>query len=201
MAEARRMLGPQVTRAGYWGSSQGGWVAPLAATKVEPDFLVVRVGPGVSELEAHVHETRQEARQEGLAGLALDHASSLSREIYGLAVAGEPLSATDALVTPYLDQSWYQTAFGAGLVSGRWSQRWWRWAQANMAVEPGPSLRQLDLPILWFLAENDENVPLVASRAALERGEHRWRKACAVPARPRPGCARTMRRGNALATS
>lgn len=155
-------------RVGIWGSSQGGWVAPITATEVGVDFLVVRVGPGVSEMETHLHEIRQEARAEGLSGLELDHASALRREIYSLVVSGEEPKATDALVAPYLDKEWYRVAFGEGPVSDTWSEHWWGWARRNMAVAPGPYLEQLDIPILWFLAEDDENVPLVPSRASLE---------------------------------
>jgi pimeloyl-ACP methyl ester carboxylesterase len=32
-----------------------------------------------------------------------------------------------------------------------------------------PALEAFDGPVLWFLAERDENVPLVATRVALER--------------------------------
>lgn len=157
-------------RIGIWASSQGGWVAPIAASLLEPEelaFLVVRVGPGVSEMETHLHEIRQEARAEGLSGIGLDHASALRRELYGMAVNGESLAATDAIVEPFLDEPWYRVAFGEGPVSASWSERWWRWAGTNFPVAPSPYLRDLSLPILWFLAEEDENVPMVPSVVAL----------------------------------
>ncbi len=155
-------------RVGIWASSQGGWVAPITATEVALDFLLVRAGPGVSEMEAHLHEVRQEMRAEGLTGLGLDHASALRREIYSLAVTGASLAGTDARVAPYLEKEWYRVAFGEGPVSGTWSEWWWGWVRRNMAVAPGPYLETLDVPILWFLGENDENVPLVPSRSSLE---------------------------------
>jgi pimeloyl-ACP methyl ester carboxylesterase len=155
------------TRTGFWGSSQGGWVAPMAAAEAEAQFLIVRAGPGVSQREALLHERRQELRQSGLAGLSLDHAMALRREIYRLAESGAPLESTDTLVEPYLGSAWYEQAFGDDLVSATWSQRWWRWAGRNLSVPPGPYLEQLDIPILWFLAERDENVPLVLSVARL----------------------------------
>jgi alpha-beta hydrolase superfamily lysophospholipase len=82
---------------------------------------------------------------------------------------GEPISATDALVRPHLAASWYRTAFGEGPISGRWSAQWWGWAQRNLAVAATPDLERFEGPVLWFLAELDENVPLVSTRAALER--------------------------------
>lgn len=35
-------------------------------------------------------------------------------------------------------------------------------------MAPSPYLRDLSLPILWFLAEEDENVPMVPSIVALK---------------------------------
>jgi len=86
-----------------------------------------------------------------------------------MATAGRPLAATDTLVAPYLDEPWYRTAFGEGLVSERWSATWWSWGAKNWPIGPEPYLARLDLPVLWFLAEYDQNVPLVPSRAALAR--------------------------------
>ena len=156
------------SRIGFWGSSQGGWIAPMAAARTNPNFLIVRVGPGVNDFEAVLHEMRQEMRAMGLSGIDLDHASALRRNLYELAVAGQPLAATDALVAPFVEEKWYRTAFGEGPVSGRWSQRWWSWAHRNLTVDPVPYLKRLDIPVLWFLAEKDENVPLVPSYLRLQ---------------------------------
>ncbi len=157
-------------RVGIFGSSQAGWVVPRAAVEApETAFIILRAGAAVSEAETNLHEVRQELRAEGLSGLALDNAVQLRRDIYATAMRGEPISATDVLVAPYLAEPWYRTAFGEGPVSGRWSARWWEWAQRNLAVTATPYLEQFQGPVLWFLAGADENVPLVSTRAALER--------------------------------
>ena len=157
-------------RIGIFGSSQGGWTAPPAAVSAsETDYLIVRVGPSISALETILHETRQELRAEGLSGLELDYAMDLRREIYRLALAGKPLSATDSLVKPYLQETWYQTAFGEGYISKHWSQWWWQRAQKNLDYSPEAALAEFAGPVIWFLAEEDENVPLVPTRAALQR--------------------------------
>ncbi len=162
---------PDVDRArlGFFGSSQAGWVVPRAALETQAAFIIVRAGAAVSGLETVLHEVRQELRADGLDGIPLDHALALRREIYRSAVAGRDLAATDRLVAPYLDEPWYRTAFGDGPVSELWSARWWRWAQRNLAIAATPDLERFDGQVLWFLAERDENVPLVPTRAALER--------------------------------
>jgi dienelactone hydrolase len=173
-AAAVRLLATQpgidADRIGIFGVSQGGWVAPAAAVEAEEvSFMILRAGAAVSEFETHMHESRQEFRADGLHGLDLDYAVDLEREIYRLAMDGRPISATDDLVAPYVDTAWYQTAFGDAPVSESWSDRWWRWAQHNFAVSAVPYLRQFEGPVLWFLGGRDQNVPLIPTRAALER--------------------------------
>jgi hypothetical protein len=158
------------TRIGIVGSSQAGWVVPRAAVEApQAAFIMLRAGAAVSSAATVLHEVRQDLRARGLSGLDLDRAMELRAEIYGVAMRGAPISATDPVVDPYLDKAWYRAAFGEGRISERWSARWWQWAQRNLAVAGTTHLQQFGGPVLWFLAELDENVPLVSTRAALER--------------------------------
>ncbi len=157
-------------RIGIAGSSQAGWVVPRAAVEAkQTSFMILRAGAALTQLETVLHEIRQELRSDGLSGLDLDHAMELRREMYILAMEGKPISASDALVAPYLDKPWYKTAFGEGPVSDRWSAHWWSWARRNLSVASAPDVAKFEGPVLWFLAELDENVPLVSTRAALGR--------------------------------
>ncbi len=160
-------------RIGIAGSSQAGWVVPRAAVEAkQTSFMILRAGAALTQLETVLHEIRQELRSDGLSGLDLDHSMELRREIYMLAIAGKPISAADALVAPYLDEPWYRTAFGVGPVSSRWSSHWWDWAGRNLSVASAPDVAKFEGAVLWFLAELDENVPLVSTRAALEGALH-----------------------------
>ena len=157
-------------RIGLFGSSQGGWTAPLAAVMAsETDFLIVRVGAALTSAETVLHEIRQEERAGGLSGLDLDYVIQLRRELYDLAMSGAPITAADSLVAPYLDEPWYRTGFGDGPISEIWSRSWWDWSRRNHATTPLPALEEFGGPVLWFLAERDRNVPLVSTRAALDR--------------------------------
>lgn len=160
-------------RVGVWASSQGGWVAPIAASRTPTDFMIVRVGPGVTEMDAWLHEVRQELRADGLGGIDLDKAIDLLRAVLELAVEGEPINSADRLVRPWLAEEWYLKAFGDGVVSELWSERWWGWVSRNMTLDTMEYLSTYDGPVLWFLAENDENVPLVSSQVGLERAFER----------------------------
>jgi hypothetical protein len=49
--EARRLAGARTGRVGMQGTSQGGWVAPLAATLAPVDFVIVAYGLAVSPID------------------------------------------------------------------------------------------------------------------------------------------------------
>lgn len=157
-------------RVGYFGSSQAGWVVPPAAIDAEETaFQILRAGAALTPVETYLHEVRQELRAEGLSGLDLDSAMALRREVYRLASRGAPIGEADVLVAPFLDEPWYRKAFGDEPVSRMWSDRWWQWAGRNSTDASATYLERFEGPVLWFLAERDENVPYVATRLALER--------------------------------
>ena len=49
--EARRLAGSRAGKTGMHGSSQGGWVAPLAAELTPVDFVIVAFGLAVSPFD------------------------------------------------------------------------------------------------------------------------------------------------------
>jgi dienelactone hydrolase len=165
------LAGIDADRVGYFGGSQAGWVVPRAAVEAgNAAFMVLRAGAAASQLETNLHEVRQELRAEGLEGLDLDQAMALRREVYELAVAGRPIEDADRLAEPWLAYDWYARAFGEGPISELWSRRWWNYARDNLPVSAEPWLARYPGRVLWFLAGADENVPLVTTRIALERG-------------------------------
>ena len=62
---ARHRYGDKVSRFGYFGGSQGGWVAPLAASRTGADFLVVGFGLVLSPLEEDAEQVFEELRRAG----------------------------------------------------------------------------------------------------------------------------------------
>src|SRR5437667_8452759 len=65
MREAKRIAGTRCARIGYQGGSQGGWVAPLAATHAPVDFVIVSFGLAVSVIDEDQEEVGLEMGFEG----------------------------------------------------------------------------------------------------------------------------------------
>src|SRR3546814_3188443 len=63
---ARGMTAGRHGRAGFFGGSQGGWVAPLAATRTKADFVAVGFGLVASPIEEDREQMVSEVRAAGL---------------------------------------------------------------------------------------------------------------------------------------
>jgi uncharacterized protein len=168
MREAKRLAGHRAGRVGYQGGSQGGWVAPLAA-RIEPvDFVVVGFGLAISPL------------QEDRSAIALD----VTRHGYGADVmvkAMQIADATAAILTSNFQDGYAQL----DAVRKRYgTEPWFRdihgdvtWALLEKSpdelrvlgpklfpgvplhYDPQPVLRNLTVPQLWILGEDDVDAP------------------------------------------
>src|SRR5882724_4346474 len=74
LREAKRIAGARCARIGYQGGSQGGWVAPLAATRASVDFVIVSFGLAVSVIEEGQEEVALEMRLKGHSQLEISKA-------------------------------------------------------------------------------------------------------------------------------
>jgi pimeloyl-ACP methyl ester carboxylesterase len=174
---ARNLAGDRGGRIGLEGGSQGGWVAPLAATLVPVDFVIVGYGMADSPLS----ENRDEALQDLEAAGFTDAATR--------AKALEVIAATEAVVTSHFESGY------AGLDAVRKKYGKEPWFKAvkgeftgellkypNIALRiVGPmrdvgttwnydsvaTLRRLNVPLLWVLAADDTSAPPTITRERL----------------------------------
>jgi pimeloyl-ACP methyl ester carboxylesterase len=163
---------------GLLGHSEGGIVAPLAATRAVPearaiDFLVLLAAPGVplgdilAEQQSLIlgvqgapapmieENARVLAR---LIAIALeepdrDRAATEMRTVLMSAVAALPESVRPG-ATARVDAQVQQM-----------SSAWMRWM---LAYDPIPALRNLEIPVLALFGERDLQVPPAQSKAPLE---------------------------------
>ncbi|HEY6123880.1 MAG TPA: alpha/beta hydrolase [Steroidobacteraceae bacterium] len=166
---ARKLAGARAKRVGFQGSSQGGWVAPLAATLTPVDFIVVGYGLAVSPFD------------EDNEAVALD----MTRHGFGEAETARALEVAHAAQAIVLNgfQSGYEEL---DAVRARYAHEpWLKFVRGNVTqvilsqprdvlrehgpvlfagilphYDPMPVLRRLDTPQLWILAADDIDAPV-----------------------------------------
>lgn len=150
---------------GIWGLSQGGWIAPLAATRTDAIRYLVLVGaPGTSPARQEIQRIRAKAEAEGLAAddvMAAVRFQELSFR-YGKTGLG-----------------WEEYATARRAAEGRSWLRWvWSpeepgfdnfgWGRLNGYYNPLPALLELREPVLALWGEYDVNVDPEVHRAIFE---------------------------------
>lgn len=178
LAEARRLAPGRFGRAGYFGGSQGGWVAPLAATRSPADFVAVGFGLVASPIDEDRDQLLDEARIAGLDDRATDQVRRLSAAT--ARIVGSHFErghdALAALRREIGDAPWART------INGEYSGQMLRMDEADLRrigralfdnlgliwdYDAVAALRRLRVPLLWVLAGADREAPIAQTRAAL----------------------------------
>ncbi len=180
LAKARELAKGRFGRAGYFGGSQGGWIAPLAATRSQADFVAIGFGLVVSPIEEDREQLFDEAHR-----LQLDPAA--------MKQVGQLSDATARLMRTHFTEGFEALArvrgqIGAApwakTINGEYSGDMLRMSDANLRrigrarfdnleliwdYDAEAALRRLKGPLLWVLAEQDRAAPIAATRSILSR--------------------------------
>jgi dienelactone hydrolase len=168
LATARRLGGERVGRIGFQGPSQGGWVAPIAATHADVDFVTVVFGLAVSVLE--------EDRSAVAKNMADHHHSpEATAQAMALVDAADALLLDPTLATydrfaavrdPLRKAPWYKDVHGDiawALLPVQRDQvlalaRQFDW-HTPFYYDPLATIAAVKPPQLWVLAEDDLDAP------------------------------------------
>lgn len=178
LEHARGLARGRFDRAGYFGGSQGGWVAPLASTRSSADFVAVGFGLVVSPIEEDREQMIDEARTTGLDDEAMAAIDRLSRATATLLTShfSEGFEALEAVRRELADAPW------AATIQGEHSGRMLRMSDAELRrvgralfdrveliwdYDAVAALKRVEVPLLWVLAENDRAAPIERTREAL----------------------------------
>jgi uncharacterized protein len=166
--EARRVAGERAGRVGYQGGSQAGWVLPLAALRAPVDFSIVGFGLAVSVIDEDQQQVALEMKVKGygpdVIAKALEVADAAERVIASRFTEG--FEHLDAVRARYRDEPWYKDVHGnythlllphdeAAL---RELGKQYDWG-TPFHYDPMPTLRQVTVPQLWILGEDDFEAP------------------------------------------
>jgi hypothetical protein len=168
MREAKRIAGTRCARIGYQGGSQGGWVAPLAATRTPVDFVIVSFGLAVSVIDEDQEEVALEMRLKGHTqeeiSKALEVASAAEAVFESNFTKG--FERFDAVRAKYRNESWYKdlhgnyTHFILPFTAAEAREKFKDSLPGTpFRYNPMPTLRAVKAPQLWILGEDDLEAP------------------------------------------
>lgn len=168
LAEARRMAGTRGARFGFQGPSQGGWIAPLAATRTNVDFLIVSFGLAVSVAD----EDREAiAFQMGLKGYGPDviaKAQEIGAATTRIFASGmrDGIEELGVVRARYRNEPWYKDVYGnfTHIILGMTAEQIRTKGQAYrfgtpLHYDPMPTLRKVTVPQLWAIGGMDIDAP------------------------------------------
>lgn len=143
-------------RINLFGASQGGWVAPLAASMSEQDIesMVIVSGPVTSVAEDRIFERGRRLRGEGFTPAELE-------EVKQLQLLDHEFSRDSTALGPFKD-AWDENK------SKRWFRRVYlseepipassKWRKTQTGIidfDPVPILASLKIPIVWIFGDPD----------------------------------------------
>ncbi|MGR4890089.1 alpha/beta hydrolase family protein [Sphingopyxis sp. LARHCG72] len=178
LGQARGIAAGRYARAGFFGGSQGGWVAPLAATRTKADFVAIGFGLVASPIEEDREQMVSEVRAAGLGKDAEALVTRLSQATAGLLLSDfrTGYDKLDAVRAEMAGKPW------AAKIEGEYSgaiarmpndmlQRIGRARVDNLELiwdyDAVAALKKLDAPLLWVLAGEDREAPIETTRGAL----------------------------------
>jgi uncharacterized protein len=176
LKEARRLAGARAARAGFFGGSQAGWIAPLAATRSDAAFVAIGYGLADSPLAEDRDQVMLDLKRRGHGPEVLAKAREVTDATAVVMASGfrDGYDALAAVRDKYDREPWWQDMKGefTGELANRpaFLLRWigplydegtsWR-------HDPMPTLHALKTPLLWVLAGADREAPPEETRARL----------------------------------
>jgi len=168
MKTAQQLAGPRSKRIGYYGMSQGGWVAPLAATLSPVDFVMLGYGLAISPIEEDREALALDMTRHGFGQdeikKALTIGAAVEQIIRNNFKAG--FEELQAVVARFEKEEWFQYVRGniTGIIISTpeavlREQGPILLAGVNLDYNPMPVLRQLKTPQLWVLGAEDIDAP------------------------------------------
>jgi len=170
--KARNDIEP--SQIGLLGVSQAGWVMPLAAIRAKDiAFLISVSGAGVSPAETTIDEAEREMAASGLRPEGIQRIVGLMKLEYEFARTGRGWDEYAAARAQVIAR------FGSApsTFPGAPNDPYWEFIRRLYFYDPGPTLRQLQTPVLALFGELDDNILAEKNKnswdAALKAGKNR----------------------------
>lgn len=167
--EALRLGGARIGRIGFHGGSQGGWVAPLAASRSpRARFVLVGYGMATDALAEDRDQVMLDLRNAGYGDDVLAKAREVTAATAAIVASrgARGWDELDAARAKYAAQPWWGAMEGefTGMVAHHTRAEVEKIAPEHEVgtswdYQPMPVLRALAIPQLWILAGDDREAP------------------------------------------
>ena len=151
---------PEISKShvGLMGSSQGGWIAPMAAlvtTKVS--FVIVKSAAGVTPEREELDRTELLMHEQGYTAAETQDALRLYKQMIDYAFTGSGWEQLSAAQEKASHEKWG----GYGIFP---KDSWWfKFIKLNFRHDPIPVLQKLNCPVLVLFGGKDPNLPVDVS--------------------------------------
>lgn len=181
LERVRRHPAIDPTRVGLCGSSQGGWIAPLAATRSDAvRFVLVRYGLAESPAQEDRNEALDGLRARGYGEEEIRKAEEVVAAVHKVLRArlGDGWRELKAVKRKYQGEPWLRDLEGE--ITGAFV-RHPAWIlrtvgrprilgiELDWFYEPAPVLEKVGVPLLWMIGGKDEDAPPEVTLAILRR--------------------------------
>lgn len=180
---------------GFWGVSQGTWIAALAAQQREAAYLVLLGCSGVSPAEQMRHATAEAVRRAGYDEEAVGHAVGIRDAVADLLRGNADRQQAIDLLEQHADEPWFGLV---GLTADDLGEDLPAWHELDFDSEP--LYATVHCPVLLIHGADEANLPVpetleVWRRAAATSGNDRVEHAQVPGAGHWPGTPDRTREG------
>lgn len=161
-------------RVGLFGISEGGWIAPLAAGRSPAiRFLVLVAASGLTHAEIDLRHDVPRLRAAGLSAVDVDALIAFDERVVAFARSREGWEELAPLLEEAHEKPWSRHSIAwthTGSFPPTTSTHWfWQMYGAGADYDPGPTLRDLEIPLLAIWGEFDLQTSPAPNIARLEK--------------------------------
>ena len=150
------------TRVGLWGFSQGGWQAPLAASRCgKASFAVSVSGPSVSPMRQELYRVENDLPANGFDEDAVQRALAFMRLKFEVGRTGDGWEKLETEMQGLQDEEWFRYVLPPKSLEGL--RRAWKGGWSYDPVPTLEKLAQLGCPYLAVFGEKDTTTPVEPS--------------------------------------
>jgi dienelactone hydrolase len=155
-------------RIGLWGLSQGAWLVPLTAARVDSlAFLVLLSGGGVTPARQELYDDEVKLKARGFTETQIAQAISLLRlaDDYVRSHTDADWEHVQLELARARREPWFRFLDRFPLILPRESPAW---TDTDIDYDPRPALQRLRMPVLVILGERDALTPTTETARAID---------------------------------